>query len=63
LEKIKTFAGVKNTTSSFSVISTLYDLRKEKKGNANAQKNLDKAFDYFVSMQPDKAKQVLSDVK
>jgi hypothetical protein len=63
LEKIKTFAGVKNTTSSFSIISTLYDLRKEKKGNANAQKNLDKAFDYFVSMQPDKAKQVLSDVK
>jgi hypothetical protein len=63
VEKIKTFAGVKNTSSSFSEISTLYNLRKEKKGSAEAQKKLDKAFGYFVSMQPDKAKQLLNEVK
>ncbi|REH00130.1 glycoside hydrolase family 71/99-like protein [Flavobacterium aquicola] len=63
VEKIKTFAGVKNTSSSFSEISKLYNLRKEKKGNTEAQKKLDKVFGYFVSMQPDKAKQLLNEVK
>ncbi|HSD08276.1 glycoside hydrolase family 71/99-like protein [Flavobacterium sp.] len=63
LEKIKTFAGVKNSTSVFSEISTLYNLRKEKKGNADVQKKLDNVFGYFVSMQPDKAKQLLNEIK
>lgn len=63
LEKIKTFAGVKNTNSAFADISTLYNLRKEKKGNTDAQKKLDNVFDYFVSMQPEKAKQLLNEIK
>ncbi|WP_348822537.1 glycoside hydrolase family 71/99-like protein [Flavobacterium aestuarii] len=63
VEKIKAFAGVKNTSSSFSEISKLYNLRKEKKGNTDAQQKLDKVFGYFVPMQPDKAKQLLSEIK
>jgi hypothetical protein len=63
LEKIKTFAGVKNTNSSFPEISALYNLRKEKAGNTDAQKKLNKVFDYYRSMQPDKAKQLLSEIK
>ncbi|CAM3444852.1 glycoside hydrolase family 71/99-like protein [Flavobacterium chungbukense] len=63
VEKIKIFAGVKNTESIFSEISKLYDLRVQKKGNAEAQKKLDQAFNYFVSMQPAKAKQILSEIK
>ncbi|PKB16262.1 glycoside hydrolase family 71/99-like protein [Flavobacterium sp. 5] len=63
LEKIKTFAGVKNTTSMFSEISTLYNLRKAKKGDVEVQKKLDKVFDYYRSMQPDKAKQLLNEIK
>ncbi|WP_431242138.1 hypothetical protein ACQ9BO_19720 [Flavobacterium sp. P21] len=63
IEKVKTFAGVKNTESFFADISKLYNLRIEKKGNADAQKKLDQAFNYFVSMQPAKAKQLLSEIK
>lgn len=63
LEKIKTFAGVQNTQSFFSKISELYNLRKQYKGNAEIQKKLDKAFQYFVSMQPDKAVVILNGIK
>ncbi|WJS94444.1 glycoside hydrolase family 71/99-like protein [Flavobacterium johnsoniae] len=63
IEKIKTFAGVKNTENIFPDISKLYDLRVQKKGNADAQKKLNQAFNYFVSMQPAKAKQIMSEIK
>jgi len=63
VEKIKTFAGVKNTENIFPDISKLYDLRVQKKGNADAQKKLNQAFNYFVSMQPAKAKQIMSEIK
>lgn len=63
IEKVKAFAGVKNTESSFPDISKMYNLRIEKKGNADAQKQLDQAFNYFVSMQPAKAKQLLNEIK
>lgn len=63
IEKVKTFAGVKNTESFFADISKLYNLRTAKKGNADAQKKLDQAFNYFVSMQPAKAKEVINEIK
>lgn len=62
IEKIKTFAGVQNGGAAFSEISKLYNLRKQYKGNAGIQAKLDKAFNYFVSMQPDKAIQLLNEI-
>lgn len=63
IEKVKTFAGVKNTETVFPDISKLYNLRVEKKGSADAQKKLDQAFNYFVSMQSAKAKQLINEIK
>ncbi|MFB9076073.1 glycoside hydrolase family 71/99-like protein [Flavobacterium procerum] len=63
IEKVKAFAGVKNTENVFSDISRLYELRVQKKGNIEIQKKLDQAFNYFVSMQTAKAKQLLSEIK
>jgi hypothetical protein len=63
IEKVKAFAGVKNTENVFPDISQLYNLRTQKKGNADAQKKLDQAFNYFVSMQSAKAKQLLNEIK
>ncbi|KAF2515649.1 glycoside hydrolase family 71/99-like protein [Flavobacterium foetidum] len=63
IEKVKTFAGVKNTENTFPDISRLYELRIQKKGNIEIQKKLDQAFNYFVSMQPAKAKQLMSEIK
>lgn len=62
VEKIKTFAGVQNAGGWFGEISKLYNLRKEYKGNSVIQSKLDKAFDYFVSMQPEKAVQLLNEI-
>ena len=63
IEKIKAFAGVKNTETVFPDISKMYNLRIEKKSNADVQRKLDQAFNYFVSMQPAKAKQVINEIK
>jgi hypothetical protein len=62
VEKIKTFAGVQNAGTWFSEIGRLHDLRKQYKGNSGIQAKLNKAFDYFVSMQPDKAVQILNEI-
>jgi hypothetical protein len=63
IEKVKAFAGVKSSENVFPDISKLYDLRVQKSGNPDIQKKLDQAFNYFVSMQPAKAKQVLNEIK
>ncbi|MBP1223174.1 glycoside hydrolase family 71/99-like protein [Flavobacterium sp. 1355] len=63
IEKVKAFAGVKSSENIFPDISKLYDLRVQKSGNPDIQKKLDQAFNYFVSMQPAKAKQVLNEIK
>lgn len=63
IQKVKTFAGVQNTGDVFNEISKLYDLRKEYKGNTDIQKKLDKAFNYFVSMQADKAIELLNEIQ
>lgn len=63
IEKIKTFSGVQNQGNFFSEISKLYNLRKQYKGNTSAQKKLDAAFNYFVSMQGEKAIQALNEIQ
>ncbi|MEO6177459.1 MAG: glycoside hydrolase family 71/99-like protein [Flavobacterium circumlabens] len=63
IEKVKAFAGVKSAENVFPDISQLYNLRIQKKGNADAQKKLDQAFNYFVSMQSAKAKELLNEIK
>ncbi|MHA3787015.1 glycoside hydrolase family 71/99-like protein [Flavobacterium hauense] len=62
VEKVKAFSGVQNTGVWFSEISKLYNLRKQYKGNSGIQAKLNKAFDYFVSMQPEKAVQLLNEI-
>lgn len=62
VEKIKTFAGVQNTGNVFGEIGRLYNLRIQYKNNAAVQAKLDKAFGYFVSMQPDKAVPILNEI-
>jgi hypothetical protein len=63
IEKVKTFAGVQNTGNVFNAISKLYNLRKQYKGNSDIQKKLDQVFGYFVSMQPEKAVQLLNEIQ
>lgn len=61
VEKVKAFAGVQSALNVFPEISKLYDLRIEFKGNSEVQEKLDRVFGYFVSMQPEKAIDLLSD--
>lgn len=63
IEKIKTFAGVQYSGNYFSAISRLHTLRKTYRNNAAIQRKLDLAFNYFVSMQPDKAAAVLNEIQ
>lgn len=63
IEKVKTFAGVQYSGSFFSQISRLYTLRKQYRGNTSIQNKLDKAFNYFVSMQADKAVLQLNEIE
>lgn len=63
IEKVKTFAGVQNSGNQFPQISKLFNLRKQYKGNASVQNKLDQAFNYFVSMQADKAVQILNEIE
>lgn len=62
VNKIKTFAGVQGS-NVFSEISRLFNLRKQHRANLIIQAKLDKAFGYFVSMQPDKAIQTLNEIQ
>ncbi len=61
VEKVKAFAGVQSTVNAFPEISKLYDLRIEYKGNGEIQAKLDRIFGYFISMQPEKAVELLND--
>lgn len=63
VDKIKTFAGVQNTGNVFSDIGRLYNLRRQHANNPAIQAKLDKAFGYFVSMQPAKAIQALNEIQ
>jgi len=61
VEKVKTFAGVQNTVNTFPSISKLFNLRRQYKTNAAVQAKLDQAFGFFVSMQPEKAINILNE--
>ena len=63
VEKVKSFAGVQTSGNFFPQISKLFNLRKQYKGNASIQSKLDLAFNYFVSMQADKAVGVLNEIQ
>lgn len=62
LDKVKAFAGVQNAPVTFAEITKLYNLRKQYKSNSSVQAKLNKAFGYFVSMQPAKAVEVLNGI-
>lgn len=61
VEKVKTFTGVQSAVNVFSEISKLYNLRVEYKDNGEVQAKLDRVFGYLVSMQPDKAVELLNE--
>ena len=61
VEKVKVFAGVQSPLNVFPEISKLYNLRVEFKGNSEVQEKLDRVFGYFVSMQTEKAVELLND--
>jgi len=63
VEKVKNFAGVQNPVNAFASIGKLYELRKRYKSDAAIQAKLDKAFGYFVSVQPEKAIQLLNEIQ
>lgn len=63
VEKIKAFAGVQNSVNVFPQISKLYNLRRQYRGNAEVQTKLDRAFGFFVSMQPAKAVDILAEIQ
>nr|WP_321453858.1 glycoside hydrolase family 71/99-like protein [uncultured Carboxylicivirga sp.] len=59
IDKLKSFAGVSGQTSVFENIHQLYEYRKQYKSNSFIQTQLDQAFYYFVSLQVDKAIEIL----
>jgi len=63
IEKVKAFAGVQNTGDVFMHIGRLYNLRKQYKGNPETQAKLDSAFNFLISMQPEKAIEVLNSIQ
>lgn len=62
VQKIRAFAGVQSG-NVFSDIGRLYNFRKQYPNNAGIQTKLDRAFGYFVSMQPDKAVLALNEIQ
>jgi len=63
VNKVRSFAGVQNAPSVFPEISRLHDLRVEYAGNTAIQRKLDQAFNYFVSLQTDKAIAKLNEIQ
>ncbi|MDR1527254.1 MAG: hypothetical protein LBS46_06250 [Dysgonamonadaceae bacterium] len=56
------FAGVAYTENELKSIKRLYDLRKEYTGKRETNRKLDQAFYYFVSLQPEKASDIMSEI-
>lgn len=63
LNELQFFSGVTYKTSVLEDVYNYYALRLSQKGKADKQKKLDQAFYYFVSLQNDKAKALLNEVK
>lgn len=60
LEKVRSFAGVSESAAAFDQIYKLYTLRVKHAADSKIQKKLDQAFYYFVSLQTEKATEILS---
>ena len=60
LEQIQTFLGVQYAEAELSMAVTLYKKRKQHKGQVLEDKKLDQVFYYLISLQLDKAKELLN---
>ncbi len=63
LTQLQSFSGVTYQTSVLEDILEYCNLKKQYKGQNIKERKLQQAFYYFVSLQADKAKQVLTEVK
>ena len=63
LEKVQSFAQVAYGADELESIYDLYQLRKQYKNDISKQRLLDQSFYYFVSLQTDKAIQLLDSIK
>lgn len=63
LEKVKDFTDVQLTEDYFDSIYLLFQLRKKYEGEPAIQRQLDQAFEYFVSVQPEKAVEILQEIR
>lgn len=63
IERIRDFSGATVFPNVFENILQLYSFRKKYKGNAVIQRKLDQAFEYFASVQPERAIDVLTTIE
>lgn len=63
LNQVQSFCGTSTNTTQLESIYQLFNLRKQNKDNSAIQKKLSQVFYYFVSMQSDKAIELLNEVK
>lgn len=62
LERIQNFAGVNYQRKNLEAIYTYYKLKKQFSDNSKAQKQLTQAFYYLISLQDEKAINLMEDV-
>ncbi len=62
LKEVRDFTGAEMNENVFEEILQLFRFRKEYEGNASVQRKLDQAFEYFASVQPEKAIAVLNTI-
>lgn len=63
LAELQSFSGVSYDTSVLENVYDYYNLRATNKGKVKIEKKLTQAFYYFVSLQNDKAKALMDEVK
>lgn len=63
LNIIQSFAGVSYNTSALEQIYKYYTLKKQYKNDADIQKQLLQTYYYLISLQNDKAKKILDEIK
>jgi hypothetical protein len=63
LGRVQSFAGVSYSTSTLEGILDYYNLKKELKGDKEAEKRLQQAFYYYISAQESEAAQLMNELK
>ncbi|HNW49666.1 MAG TPA: glycoside hydrolase family 71/99-like protein [Prolixibacteraceae bacterium] len=63
LQVVQDFTGVSYSNIELEKIYDLYNLRKSNAANSENQKHLDQSFYYWVSLQTDKAVQIIDSLK